>query len=438
MSEPLLTEGTTNSNLAEESNIKEDPLHSSEFDFDIVEDTLLHLYSRSKLRRFLAYILAKLYKYPTLIIIFSFLLGFLFFGIPLLLMYIKIFSNLILPIIIMFTITWILLVLNLLVRTIDDTKNKIAISAKWERKNIVTNTGFIFSFLLLGISMIIFYIFCENVLDYNNNNKLKIIYEPEEKDIDDKDKIEINDFFLKFMINCFLLNENQIKNEETKVTNYIDDYSILKELIQNLCKCFIPLLILCFNKSIQTIILKVKFTIPKLIFFPSCFGFCILYIVVKYKFKEEEENSLLSFFEIVFITLIFFGYLSWCFSSIWRIFKNPKDKNFSIHRYYLKQLIFIYIFAFINIIGISFIFISILMNYINYNNKNETFNDLKLVLMLLKIGFFFFIISNSFYYGHGALSLLLRPIALQYAPCKLKENYIKAVRNLSTSTYIFM
>ena len=71
MSEPLLTEGTTNSNLAEESNIKEDPLHSSEFDFDIVEDTLLHLYSRSKLRRFLAYILAKLYKYPTLIIFFD-------------------------------------------------------------------------------------------------------------------------------------------------------------------------------------------------------------------------------------------------------------------------------------------------------------------------------------------------------------------------------
>ena len=89
MSEPLLTEGTTNSNLAEESNIKEDPLHSSEFDFDIVEDTLLHLYSKSKLRRFLAYILAKLYKYPTLIIIFSFLLGFLFFGILLLLMYVK-------------------------------------------------------------------------------------------------------------------------------------------------------------------------------------------------------------------------------------------------------------------------------------------------------------------------------------------------------------
>ena len=183
MSEPLLTEGTTNSNLAEESNIKEDPLHSSEFDFDIVEDTLLHLYSKSKLRRFLAYILAKLYKYPTLIIIFSFLLGFLFFGIPLLLMYIKIFSNLILPIIIMFTITWILLVLNLLVRTIDDTKNKIAISAKWERKNIVTNTGFIFSFLLLGISMIIFYIFCENVfllsrlrfMFMTTKGKLKII-----------------------------------------------------------------------------------------------------------------------------------------------------------------------------------------------------------------------------------------------------------------------
>ena len=76
------------------------------------------------------------------------------------------------------------------------------------------------------------------------------------------------------------------------------------------------------------------------------------------------------------------------------------------------------------------------MNYINYNNKEETFKDLKIALYLLKIGFLFFIMSNSFYYGHYFLSLIFRPIALQYAPIKLKENYVRSSKNLSS--YIFI
>ena len=137
-----------------------------------------------------------------------------------------------------------------------------------------------------------------------------------------------------------------------------------------------------------------------------------------------------------FITFIFNGYLALVFNSIWRIFKNPKDKNFAIDKYDLTQLILIYFFDFMNIIGTSFIFISSLIGYINFTNKSETFNDLTLSLTLLKIGFLLFILSNSLYYGHTFLALIFRPIALQYAPVKLKENYIRASRNISS--YIFI
>ncbi len=123
-------------------------------------------------------------------------------------------------------------------------------------------------------------------------------------------------------------------------------------------------------------------------------------------------------------------------SRIWRIFRNPKDKNFSIYKYDSSQLIFIYFFEFINIIGAIIIFISIFLSYIHFDNKDETFNNLKAVFSLVYIGFLFFIISNSYYYGHHFLALIFRPIALQYSPVKLKENYIRANRNISS--YIFI
>ena len=81
-------------------------------------------------------------------------------------------------------------------------------------------------------------------------------------------------------------------------------------------------------------------------------------------------------------------------------------------------------------------FISILLNFVNFINKEETFRDLKLATLVLKIGFMVFTLSNSFYYGHYFLSLIFRPIALQHAPIKLKENYVRSTKNLSS--YIFI
>ena len=430
MAEYLLGQDPSENNNEEKTKIKEETSHSDVFEIDILEDTLKHIYSKSTIKKKLAYILAIFYKYPILIIIFSFIIGFIFFGLPLILIYLKLYDNFMVAFCITLLITFALCLLYFLIRVIDNTKNKINIGAKWERKNFISIIGLILALILIIISGFLLKDFFEEVTDYNVDEKLKLIYEPEEDEINDDKYEHINDFFLNYIINCFLLNVHEIKNEETKVTNYISDNTIIKSLMKKLVISSIPFFIYIFNKIIQTIIIEVKYTIQKFIIFSSFFGFCILIMIMNDLYKENRENKIANLFEMIFIIFIFVGYLGWSFSSIWRIFKNPKDKSFAINKYGLTQMIFIYFFDFINLIGSSFIFISFLISYFNFCNKNETFYDLRLSLALLKSGFLCFIISNSFYYGHNCLALLFRPIALQYAPVKLKENYIRASRNI--------
>ena len=436
MSEYLLEQEQRNNN-EEEKTIKERSSHDEDFEIDILEDTLKHIYSKSKLRKKLAYILGLFYKSPALIILFSFLFGFIFFGLPLILIYIKVFDNFFIPICIMLILSFILNLTAVLIRIIDDKKNNIKIIDKWERKNLINYFGIILTLIILLTEGFLLLEFFGKIIIYNEEGKLKLIYEPEkEEGIDENDLITINDFFLKYIVNCFLLKKEKIDNDKSKVKNFINKKVIIK-LLRELCISYIPFLIFSFNKLIQTIIIKVHYSIPKFIMFSSSVCFCLLIIIMKYVYKNQKGNLILSFFEMVFIILFFFGYLMWSIGSIWKKYKNPKDKSFAIYKYELQQLIFIYIFDFINIIGASFIFISFLVSYINFNYKDETFYDLKLVLLLLKLGFFLIILSYSFYYGHSFLSLIFRPIALQYAPVKLKENYIRANKNLSSYLFIF-
>ena len=409
-------------------------IHSSDFDFDTTVDTLEHIYSKSSLRKKLAKILATFYKYPSYIILFSFLIGLIFFCLPLLLIYFQIFDNFMLAFLIVAIINLILCFTQIAIRCFDDKTNNVGITPKWERKNIIISIGLILSLIIFIVGIYYLETFFDDVLRYYHDDKLKIIYEKE--DGDDNDKIFINDFFIKYMVNCFLLNMKKIKNNDAHVTNYISYYSIITELINKLKLASIPFLIYSFNKLIQTIIIQIKYTIPKLIFFSSIFCLCILMIIKNSLYKEKEEIFYLSFIQMTLIILITFGNLSWCISCMWRRFKKPKDKNFAIEKYEPSQLILIFIFDLMNIISILAMFISVLLNYINFNNKDETFRDLTIVVYLLKFGFLCFILSNSFYYGHYFLSLIFRPIALQYAPIKLKDNYVRNSKNLST--YVFV
>ena len=409
-------------------------IHSSDFDFDTTVDTLEHIYSKSSLRKKLAKILATFYKYPSYIILFSFLIGLIFFCLPLFFIYFQVFDNFMLAFLIVAIINLILCFTQIAIRCFDDKTNNVGITPKWERKNIIISIGLILSLIIFIVGIYYLETFFDDVLRYYHDDKLKIIYEKE--DGDDNDKIFINDFFIKYMVNCFLLNMKKIKNNDAHVTNYISYYSIITELINKLKLAAIPFLIYSFNKLIQTIIIQIKYTIPKLIFFSSIFCLCILMIIKNSLYKEKEEIFYLSFIQMTLIILITFGYLSWCVSCMWRRFKKPKDKNFAIEKYEPSQLILIFIFDLMNIISILAMFISVLLNYINFNNKEETFRDLTIVVYLLKFGFLCFILSNSFYYGHYFLSLIFRPIALQYAPIKLKDNYVRNSKNLST--YVFV
>ena len=436
MSEYLLGEESSDNIFEESSAIKEQSSHKDDFEIDIIEETLKHIYSKSNIRKKLAYILAIFYKYPILIIIISFILGFIFFGLPLFLLYLKVYKNFFVPFCIILIISLILCFSSMLIRIIDDKKNKINMMAKWERNNLINHLGLLLTIILLFAGVCLEVNFFINIKDYNENEELKLIYEPLDDKIKDDKYKKINEFFLNYIINCILLNISEIKNDENKIINYINDYSVIKSLLEKLCICSIPFFILTFNKFIQTIIIQVKYSFPKLMIYSSSFCFCILIMTLKFNYKEKEDNEFLGLIEMIFIILFFIGYLALSLSRIWRIFRNPKDKNFSIYKYDSSQLIFIYFFEFINIIGAIIIFISIFLSYIHFDNKDETFNNLKAVFSLLYIGFLFFIISNSYYYGHHFLALIFRPIALQYSPVKLKENYIRANRNISS--YIFI
>ena len=438
MSEFLLSKENSSENsqkLSSHVNMDSEEDYSSPtkkdlFEFDIVADTLKHIYSKSKIRKKLSSTLSTFYTYPILIILFSFLIGFLFFGLSMLFIYFHIFDNYMKPIIFIIFLTMFFSILIIIVRIFDDLKNKANVGAKWERKNILTNIGLTLTLIILMVAAFLFHSFFNDLLTYKGNGDLQLEYDDDINDNYNKIKYH-DDYFLKYIINCFILEPGQIKDENIKVHNYFGN-SILKEIHWNLVKCCIPLFIFCFNKLIKIFLIEVKYTIPKFIVFTN-FLFFIILIFVSHKYIEEKEFDwfIISLIEIILFSLIYIGYILWIVNSVYKLNKDPKDKNFTIYKFDLGPLLLRFAFDLINILGTSFIYLSLLLNFINYAYNNETYKDLTNIFSYLKIGFLLSIISNSLYYGHHLLSLIFRPIALQYAPAKLKKYYIRPSWNLS-------
>ena len=398
---------------------------SNLFAFDVVSDTLKHIYSRSKLRKKLSSGLSTFYSYPILIILFSFLIGLLFFGLSMLFIYFKIFSNFMKPIIFLIFLTLFFSILIIIIRVSDDLKNKINIGAKWERKNILKNIGLILTLTVLVVSAFFFHHFFNKLINYNEANDI-YVYDHSNNSNESK-----YDFLFEYIINCYLIDENK-KDEEIKV-NFNDDKSVFKNLHKNLVIAFIPLSIFCISKIIKTILIEVKYTIPKFIVYINYFLLIILIFISHFLYDKGNDNwFLISLFEIILLSFIYIGYIMWTIASVCKLNQNPKDKSFAIFKYDLGQLFIIFVFDIINMLGSSSIYISFIINYISYVNDKIKYKDISNSLLSLKIGFLLCLISNSYYYGHHLLSLIFRPIALQYAPPKLKEDYyIRANRNLS-------
>lgn len=401
------------------------------FEFDIIADTLKHIYSKSKLKKNLSSALSIFYTYPILIILFSFLIGSFFFGLSMLFIFFKIFENLMKPIIFIILFTLVFCISLIIIRVIDDFKNQGNIGAKWERNNIVKILGISLTLIILTIGAFFFHAFINNLLAYKNKNYILLNYNEIKYNNYDKKSFE-NDFFLIYIINCFLLDKSQIESENSIISNYFGD-EILKKLHMSLLISCIPLFIFCFNKLIKVFLIEVKFTIPKFIIYINFFFFIILIFIDHSFFDKNNFNwFIISLIEIILLSLIYLGFILLKINSVYKLNKNPKDKNFTINKFDLGLLFLIFTFDLIDLIGSSLIYMSLLINFINYAYNNETYKDLNNSVLFLRIGFLLCIISNSFYYGHFLLSLIFRPIALQYAPVKLKKFYIRANRNLGS------
>ena len=397
----------------------------------IVIDTLKHIHPRSKIKRNLAYILGTFYSCQTSFIFISLTIGVLILGIPLLLIYNNLIRNIAIPLLIIDIFSLIFSFILIVVHIWDGKANKTGYLQKWERKNILKNIGIIFTLIILIISIGLAINFYSRIINYKDDEKIVI-------DISGStmSKELTSDFLFKYIINMAFLSPKDVNsdNENYNIKFYVNDDGDINILRKKLMSVLIPLLIICFNKIIKCFIIEVKFTIAQLFFFFGSFSCCLLSIIINNYKLEDLINlniDIISGFELFSIIIIYIGYISWILHSSFKLIRNPKDKSFSISRYDLNHIIIIIFFDIINIIGSTLLYLSILGNFINSARKNETFNDLKLIIFLLKLGFLLTTISNSYYYGHHLLSLVFRPIAIQYTPAKLKKYYIRANKKMS-------
>lgn len=397
----------------------------------IVIDTLKHIHPRSKIKRNLAYILGTFYSCQTSFIFISLTIGVLILGIPLLLIYNNLIRNIAIPFLIIDIFSLIFSFILIVVHIWDGKANKTGYLQKWERKNILKNIGIIFTLIILIISIGLAINFYSRIINYKDDEKIVI-------DISGStmSKELTSDFLFKYIINMAFFSPKDVNsdNENYNIKFYVNDDGDINILRKKLMSVLIPLLIICFNKIIKCFIIEVKFTIAQLFFFFGSFSCCLLSIIINNYKLEDLINlniDIISGLELFLLILIYIGYISWILHSSFKLIRNPKDKNFSIRKYTIFNLILILLLDLITLIGASFIILSFIYFYLSILNGEENLKNLKISFKILKFGFLLTIIGNSYYYGHYLLSMIFRPISIQFSPYELKNhNYIKAKRNL--------
>ena len=426
-------QNSENSNRRYTETIYSTKLEINLFDLDFVSDKLKKIRTSSKFRQKLGQFLAFFYNFPILILIFSFVIGFFFLGLPLLFIYIGIIKHIMIPLIIINFFTIIFVIILISVRVTDDIKHKLNFAAKWERQNILKISELVIILIILCVAFFLMHGFFNDISYYSKNSNLNLIYD--EKNNNKKTYIS-TEFVFKYLLNNFLINTDNINPDKytDNVGYYIsnENYEIINKLYKDMMGFCIPLLLIFVFKMIKNILTIVKYTIQKLIIYVSGIFFCIL-IFISYSYSKDIQNlknnyenwKNISTAEIILISFIFISYCVWNGHSLIKIILYPKDKSFAIRKYDPENLVIIFIFDFINIIGISFIYVSIIVSAIRNIQNTENYGSLLICFISLKIGFILCSISNSFYYGHYLLSLIFRPIALQYAPAQLKKYCIR-------------
>ena len=247
----ILLEKESNTDTSEfltiKSNVNTEETSSKNnlFEFDIIADTLKHIYSKSKIRKKLSSALSTFYSYPLLIFFFSFLIGLLFFGLSMLFIFLGIFKNFMIPVIVLIFLSLLFSILIIIIHVVDDLKNKISIGDKWERKNILKNFGLSLTLIVLVVGAFLFHKFFNKIISYNKNNNINIEYN---KSIESNFKY---DFIFEYVIYCFLIDDNETINEKNNIYINFSNTNILKNLHKSFIMAFIPLFIFCTTKIIN-------------------------------------------------------------------------------------------------------------------------------------------------------------------------------------------
>ena len=420
----------------EKSNLKDCDINSGKDDlpkYDIVLETLKHIRPRSKLKKHLAYILSLFYSCQIAIPLISFLFGFFSLGLPLLIIYNNLVKSIIIPILIIPIFSLLYSLILIIISVLQATKRKVELIEKWERKNILKNIGAIITSIIIIVSLSLLYQFYSQVI--LDSEKEDIIVDYEESTLSEN---FTSDFVFKYILNMISFDSYAISNENNKkkIQYYFNGDEIINLLRHYLKISLIPLLILSFNKVVKSLIIKVKHTIGQLICFLGCFFFCLFNIIINSYTNETIKTfntKVISIFQNINILMVYVGYIMWVMLSSVKLVLNPKDKNFSILRYKCTNIILIILFDIVLTIGATLFTLSGIYLFIyscSFNDEIE-FEKLKLSFFFLKYGFLLLIIGNSYYFGHYLLSLIFRPIAIQYTPYNLKNDYyIKANRKL--------
>ena len=398
---------------------------------DNVYETLKYSRPKSCYKRPLLKVLLKLYTNHYLIIILSFLIGFIFLGVPMIFLYFKIMENNAFPLLITFSFGLVISLLYIIIPCIDSKRYRYMISAKVERNNILKNFGNIFLFILLLISNIFVVIFYNEVL-INKENKIRFDYDEMSNTYNSYELS--SDFIFKFILYILLLDNEKIekiKNIKIKIIYDNWDFNSLRIEFMYIC---LPLLIIAFLTLIKIFLIDVRQTLEKVILtggiFILLFFQCFIDGTAIENLKEKKLH-ISSLFQNVVIVIILFGYIFWTINYTLVKFKKRRDKNFAIRKYKNYYLYIILLIDLITCAGYVIIVISILYCYISFRYKEESFYYLNISFIIIKIGFIPAMFGNCFYFGYYFLAIIFRPIASEFAPSELKNKcYIKSKRTL--------
>ena len=246
---------------------------------DLINDVKL----RSKFKAQLINILYYLQKFPFLLIIIEYLIGFLFIGIPFLLVYIKGNKNKIVTYyLICIIILLILTILFLIIRINIDINNNFFIFATWERNNILSFIGLIITLV------IILFIF----LNFGSFEKQIISYKKDKIYFTSKNGTSCNDediIFKYFLLNYLYNSNSNVTSFSIDFNNYNKDI-IFKKIKKAFYKFLIPLFIFIIIKTIKTCLLRIKNSKEKIVI-----GFCLIieiiliYLNCENTFKKKKE-----------------------------------------------------------------------------------------------------------------------------------------------------